>query len=151
MIDEGAIGIGGNIIEEETNEGIAEIPGNRTMLINLFTADEPGIPEIVDNLKTIDDLFQYFLPNIDVEFHNEEGEPVQENFKFENVGDFSAKNMTKQSPFLNNLSSRKEFYEKVIKQLRSNKILQRVIADKDMKTAMLLILKELKSELEKTV
>lgn len=151
MIDESEIGLGGNIVEEEVNEGIIELPNNRTMFINLFTADEPGVPEVVDNIKKIDDLFNYFLPNIDIEFNDEEGQAIPENFKFENVGDFSPKNMTKRSPYLNDLSIRKEFYEKVTKQLRSNKVLQRVISNKDTKLAMLIILKALKQELEETL
>lgn len=151
MIDESEIGLGGNIVEEEVNEGIIELPNNRTMFINLFTAEEPGVPEVVDNIKKIDDLFRHFLPNIDIEFNDEEGQAIQENFTFENVGDFSPKSMTKRSPYLNDLSIRKEFYEKVTKQLRSNKVLQKVISDKDTKRAMLIILKVLKQELEETL
>ena len=59
--------------------------------------------------------------------------------------------MTQRSPFLNNLSIRKEFYEKVIKQLRSNKVLQRVIANNDTKAAMLIILKELRKQVEESL
>lgn len=53
--------------------------------------------------------------------------------------------------FLNNLSIRKEFYEKVVKQLRSNKVLQRVIANNDTKAAMLIILKELRKQVEESL
>lgn len=144
MIDD-YIGIGGNAVEQEANEGIADIPGNRTLMVNQMTAEEPGVPEIVDHLYTIEDVFKYFDPNIDVNFLDKEGQDVTENFQFSNVGDFSVKSMTQRSPFLNNLSIRKEFYEKVVKQLRSNKVLQRVIANNDTKAAMLIILKELKS------
>ena len=147
MIDD-YIGIGGNAVEQEANEGIADIPGNRTLMVNQMTAEEPGVPEIVDHLYTIEDVFKYFDPNIDVNFLDKEGQDVTENFQFSNVGDFSVKSMTQRSPFLNNLSIRKEFYEKVVKQLRSNKVLQRVIANNDTKAAMLIILKELKKQVE---
>lgn len=150
MIDD-KIGIGGNAVEQEANEGIADIPGNRTLMVNMMTAEEPGIPEVVDGLYSIADVFKYFTPNIDVNFQNEEGQTVTENFHFNNVGDFSVKSMTERSPFLGNLSIRKEFYEKVIKQLRSNKVLQRVIANKDTKAAMLAILQELKNQVEETL
>ena len=150
MIDD-KIGIGGNAVEQEANEGIADIPGNRTLMVNMMTAEEPGIPEVVDGLYSIADVFKYFTPNIDVNFQNEEGQTVTENFYFNNVGDFSVKSMTERSPFLGNLSIRKEFYEKVIKQLRSNKVLQRVIANKDTKAAMLVILQELKNQVEETL
>ena len=150
MIDD-YIGIGGNAVEQEANEGIADIPGNRTLMVNQMTAEEPGVPEIVDNLYTIEDVFKYFDPNIDVNFLDKEGQDVTENFQFSNVGDFSVKSMTQRSPFLNNLSIRKEFYEKVVKQLRSNKVLQRVIANNDTKAAMLIILKELKKQVEESL
>ena len=150
MIDDN-IGIGGNAVEQEANEGIADIPGNRTLMVNQMTAEEPGVPEIVDHLYTIEDVFKYFDPNIDVNFLDKEGQDVTENFQFSNVGDFSVKSMTQRSPFLNNLSIRKEFYEKVVKQLRSNKVLQRVIANNDTKAAMLIILKELKKQVEESL
>lgn len=150
MIDD-KIGVGGNAVEQEANEGIADIPGNRTLMVNLMTAEEPGVPEVIDGLYTIADVFKYFDPNIDINFQNEEGQSITENFHFSNVGDFSAKSMTERSPFLNNLNIRKEFYEKVVKQLRSNKVLQRVIANKDTKTAMLIILKELKKQVEESL
>lgn len=150
MIDD-YIGIGGNAVEQEANEGIADIPGNRTLMVNQMTAEEPGVPEIVDHLYTIEDVFKYFDPNIDVNFLDKEGQDVTENFQFSNVGDFSVKSMTQRSPFLNNLSIRKEFYEKVVKQLRSNKVLQRVIANNNTKAAMLIILKELKKQVEESL
>ena len=150
MIDD-YIGIGGNAVEQEANEGIADIPGNRTLMVNQMTAEEPCVPEIVDHLYTIEDVFKYFDPNIDVNFLDKEGQDVTENFQFSNVGDFSVKSMTQRSPFLNNLSIRKEFYEKVVKQLRSNKVLQRVIANNDTKAAMLIILKELKKQVEESL
>lgn len=150
MIDD-YIGIGGNAVEQEANEGIADIPGNRTLMVNQMTAEEPGVPEIVDHLYTIEDVFKYFDPNIDVNFLDKEGQDVTENFQFSNVGDFSVKSMTQRSPFLNNLSIRKEFYEKVVKQLRSNKVLQSVIANNDTKAAMLIILKELKKQVEESL
>lgn len=150
MIDD-YIGIGGNAVEQEANEGIADIPGNRTLMVNQMTAEEPGVPEIVDHLYTIEDVFKYFDPNIDVNFLDKEGQDVTENFQFSNVGDFSVKSMTQRSPFLNNLSIRKEFYEKVVKQLRSNKVLQRVIANNDTKAVMLIILKELKKQVEESL
>ena len=56
MIDD-YIGIGGNAVEQEANEGIADIPGNRTLMVNQMTAEEPGVPEIVDHLYTIEDVF----------------------------------------------------------------------------------------------
>lgn len=92
-------------------------------------------------------MFAHFQPNIDVDFENEEGQPVKENFKFQTVADFGIKNMTQQSPFLGNLNMQKEFYEMLIKQLRSNKVLQRVLENPESKEAFIAALNSLKSEL----
>ena len=104
-------------------------------------------PEAVTGLTTIEEVFGHFSPNIDIEFESEQGEPVKENFKFATVADFSVKNMTENSPFLKDLNNQKEFYEGLIKQLRSNKVLQRVLENVETKEAFIAVLKDLKTEL----
>lgn len=116
-------GIGGNEVKIDASESIANIPDNRTLIVEQLTADEPVNPEAVSGLNTVEQVFDHFKPNVDVEFENEGGQPVKENFRFSNVGDFSVKNLTEQSPFLRNLNQQKDFYENLVKQLRSNKVL----------------------------
>lgn len=140
-------GIGGNEVKIDASEAIANIPENRSLIVEHLTSDDPINPQAVSGLTTIEDVFGYFAPNIDVEFENEEGQPVKENFKFQTVADFGVKNMTEQSPFLGNLNMQKEFYETLIKQLRSNKVLQRVLENPESKEAFIAALNSLKSEL----
>ncbi|WP_419027022.1 hypothetical protein [Culturomica massiliensis] len=140
-------GIGGNEVRTDASEAIADIPENRSLIVEQLTADEPVSPEAVKGLTTIEEVFEHFSPNIDVEFENEQGEPVKENFKFASVADFSVKNMTTNSPFLNDLNMKKDFYEGLIKQLRSNKVLQRVLENAETKEAFIAALQELKTEL----
>ena len=111
----------------DTSEGIAEIPQNRTLLVEQLTKDEPVAPEVVTGLTNIDEVFEHFQPEIDIEFADAEGAPVEENFRFHNVGDFSVKKMTEQSPFLSGLNAEKQFADRMEKSLRSNKVLQRVL------------------------
>ncbi len=139
--------IGGNEVKQDAMEGIADIPQNRTMFIGQLTSEEPVSPEAVDNMKTIEDVYAVFQPNVDVEFENEEGEPVKENFRFSNTADFQVKKMTENSSFLNNLSVQKEFYEKLVKQLRSNKVLQRALENQESRQAMVDALTQLQNEL----
>lgn len=141
-------GIGGNEVKIDASESIANIPDNRTLIVEQLTADEPVNPEAVSGLNTVEQVFDHFKPNVDVEFENEEGQPVKENFRFSNVGDFSVKNLTEQSPFLRNLNQQKDFYENLVKQLRSNKVLQRALDDPDSKAAFITALNVLKGELE---
>lgn len=141
-------GIGGNEVKVDASEAIANIPENRSLIVEQLTADEPVTPEAVKGLSTIEEVFEYFSPNMDVEFENEEGQPVKENFPFKTVADFSVKNMTQNSPFLHNLDTQKTFYEGLVTQLRSNKVLQRVLENPESKKAFISALEALKDELK---
>ena len=140
--------IGGNEVRIDASEGIANIPGNKTLLIEQLTADEPGSPQKVEGLTTIEEVFEHFQPRIDVDFEDEAGQPVKESLKFNSVADFSVKNMTAQSDFLSGLNNRKENYELIIKQLRSNKVLQKALQDPETRQAFIDALTELKKEVE---
>ena len=85
---------------------------------------------------------------MDVEFEDAEGQTVQENFKFANTADFQVKQMTARSNFLNDLSVQKEFYEKLVKQLRTNKVLQRALENADARQGMIDALTQLREELK---
>ncbi len=139
--------IGGNEVKIDASEGIADIPENRTLLVEKLTADDPVNPEAVDKLNTIEDVFAHFKPNVNVEFEDESGQTVKENFKFASVGDFSVKNMTEHSQFLKSLNQQKEFYESLVKQLRTNKVLQKALEDPASKNAFIQALSELRKEL----
>lgn len=139
--------IGGNEVKPNTSEAIAEIPENRTLLVEKLTSDEPVNPEAVTGLTNIDQVFAHYKPQVDVEFSNEEGQPINETFHFTNVGDFDVKKLTEQSKFLKSVSTQKEFYDNLIKQLRSNKVLQRALESPDSKTAFIEALQEVLNEL----
>lgn len=140
-------GIGGNEVKIDASESIAAIPENRTLLVEQLTSDEPVNPEIVEGLANIEQVFGHYKPQMDIEFENAEGQPVSETFHFTSVGDFAVKNMTKQSHFLNGLDTEKNFYENLTKQLRSNKVLQRVLENAESKAAFVALLQELQKEL----
>lgn len=101
----GNYGIGGNEVKLEASEGIADIPQNRTLMVEQLTKDEPVAPEVVTGLTNIDEVFAHFQPEIDIEFSDADGAPVEENFRFNNVGDFSVAKMTEHSPFLSSLNA----------------------------------------------
>ena len=71
-------GIGGNEVKIDASEGIADIPQNRTLLVEQLTKDEPISPEVIEGLTSIEDVFGYFKPEVDIEFENAEGQPVEE-------------------------------------------------------------------------
>jgi len=142
--------IGGNERPVEASEAIGDIPQNRTLFVGKLTNDDPISPEAVQNLKTVEDVYSHYQPNVDVEFETAEGESVQENFRFNNTGDFQVKNMTERSNFLKGLSIEQEFYEKLVKQLRSNKVLQKALENEDARRGMIDALTTLREELKQT-
>ena len=140
-------GIGGNVEKIDASEAIADIPHNRTLLVEKLTAEDPIHPEIVEKLETIEGVFAHFKPNIDVTFEDAEGQEVIENFRFKTVADFLMKNMTQNSPFLNGLNNEKAFYTRMLKQLRTNKIMQRALQNADAREAFVEVLQILLEEM----
>lgn len=46
-------GIGGNEVKVDANESIAEIPSNRTLIVQKLTDEAPAAPESVYGLETL--------------------------------------------------------------------------------------------------
>ncbi len=143
-------GLGGTEVKLDTNEAIQEIPQNKTLFVEKLTSDTPVKPEIVKGLKTIDDVFDHYKPQVNMEFETSEGTTNKETLKFQNLGDFGVKGITNQSSFLKDLSTEKEQYIKIIKQLKTNKILKAALTDEDAKTALKSALKGLIEELNQS-
>ena len=141
-------GVGGNEVKIDASEAIADIPFNRTLFVGQLTSDDPIHPEKVEGLTTVEAVFEHYKPSIDVEFENEEGQDVNETFRFKTVADFVVKNLTNNSPFLSDLNAQEAFYEKMIKQLRTNKILLRALQNQDAKAAFVESLQSILDEIE---
>jgi hypothetical protein len=133
---------------DPVGEGFVEISPNKTLFIQKLTNEPPIRPEVVENLQTVEEVFNYFKPNCDVELDREDGSTMKENFAFGGVGDFDIKNLTNKSDYLKNLSLENDAYLKIIKQLKSNKSLKNVIDNPETKNAFVNSLKALVSELE---
>jgi CRISPR/Cas system-associated protein Csx1 len=142
-------GIGGTEVKGDASESISEIPQNRSFLIEKLTADAPVKPKIVQGLKNVDEVFEEFNPQIDVDFEDSEGASKQEKLLFKNLADFGVKGITAQSTFLQDLTVQKEQYQKIIKQLKSNKLLKKALEKAETKQALLNSIYALIKELEK--
>lgn len=66
-------GIGGNEVKVDIFEVIVNILENCFFIVEQLIVDEFVIFEVVKGLSIIEEVFVYFLFNIDVEFENEEG------------------------------------------------------------------------------
>ena len=143
-------GLGGTEVKLDANEAIQEIPQNKTLFVEKLTSDTPIKPEIVKGLKTVDDVFEHFKPHVDIDFETNEGSTKKENLNFKNLGDFGIKGITNQSLFLKDLSTEKDQYIRIIKQLKTNKILKAALTDPEAKEALKNAIKGLLDELNQT-
>lgn len=140
--------IGGNEIKPDAGESISAIPENRSLVIEQLTHDEPVNPEAVTGLKTVEEVFAHFRPTREIEFESADGLPQKETLRFNSVADFNVKNLTRNSEFLSKVNTEKEFFTGLIRQLRSNKVLQRALEDPQAKEAFIAVLEGIKAELE---
>ena len=130
-------GIGGNEVKTDASEAFADIPQNRTLMAEKLTKDTPVKPEIVHGIQTVEQGFEHYKPEVAIDFEDADGTTKKETLNFKNLGDFGVKGITEQSESLKDNASQKEEYLKIIKQLKSNKILKSALSDADAKKALL--------------
>jgi hypothetical protein len=141
-------GIGGNEVKSDAFEAFQDIQSNKTIMAQKLTSDTPVRPEVVPELTNTEQVFGHYKPNVEMSFANEEGVNVKETLHFRNLGDFGVKGITSQSPFLNDLNTRQDQYQKIIKQLKANKLLKAALATKEGKQNMVGALQALLAELK---
>ena len=130
-------GIGGNEVNVDANESIADIPSNRTLLVQKLTDEAPVSPETVYGLQTVEDVFEHFSPSVNVEMQDDNGEDVLETMRFKNLGDFNADKLKENSDFLSKLDVEKEQNIKIARQLSSNKAVLKALANPETRQAIL--------------
>ena len=140
--------VGGNAVKMDASEGMADIPMNRSLFVQKLTADDPVRPEAVYDLKTVEEVFEHFKPAVEVEFEQQDGSSKAEQIHFNGVADFKASNMVAQSPFLQDLNGQKEEYQKLVKQLKTNKLVRSVIENPETKASFMAALQHLIQELD---
>ena len=141
-------GIGGTEVKGDESEAFADIPQNRTLMMEKLTDNDPVKPEIVQGLQTIDMVFDHYKPEKEVEFVNEQGASSKETLRFGGLQDFGVKGITNQSSFLNGLNSQKDQYDKFTKQIKTNKVLMNVLNDGAQRQEFLNALNAMIQELE---
>jgi predicted component of type VI protein secretion system len=140
--------VGGNAVKMDAAEGMADIPMNRSLFVQKLTADDPVRPEAVYDLKTVEEVFEHYKPAVEVEFEQQDGSSKSEELKFRGVADFKASSMVAQSPFLQDLNAQKEEYQKLVKQIKTNKLVRNVIENPETKASFMAALQNLIQELD---
>lgn len=73
-----------------------------------------------------------------------------ETMSFHNLGDFGAKNLKENSPFLSQLDVEKEQYVKIARQLSSNRALLKAVENAETRSAMIELLEKAIEEISKS-
>ena len=141
-------GVGGNEVKIDANEAIAEIPSNRTLLVQKLTEEAPLQPETIYGLESLEDVFDRFQPSVELVFQDQEGNEIPEKIDFKGLSDFSAKKLKENSPFLSQLNIEREQYLKISRLLSSNKALLKSLSDEEARAEMIQVLEASLVELE---
>lgn len=140
--------IGGNEKKVDTSEAFGEISPNKTLFIQKLTDNEPLRPEKVEGLKTVEEVFEHYKPNVNISLDRQDGSVVNENLKFQNLSDFGVKKLVQQSSYLRKLNIEREMYMNIIKQLKTNKTLKTTLDNEETRGAFISALKNFVKELE---
>ncbi|AIY14439.1 MULTISPECIES: hypothetical protein [Cellulophaga] len=143
-------GIGANDVKGDASEALNEIPQNRTLIAGKLTPNTPIKPEVIEGLRTVEDIFEHFRPELKVPFEDKNGGTINETIKFSNLGDFGKKGITNNSVFLKELEIESDQYKKIIKQLKTNKILKSALQDPEAKEALIDTIDALINEIKNT-
>lgn len=137
------------VMDVETSDAIVEFPQNRTLLVDQFTDKAPAKAEIIKGIRNTADLFAHFKPVIkNMEFEGPDGESKREDLTFNSLRDFEKEGLLNNSQFLNDLGQKIENYQKIEKQLKTNKILRDAISDPESRQALISSLQALLKELQ---
>ena len=141
-------GVGGNDVPMDASEALADLQQNRTLFVQKLTDDDPVKAVPVYDLKNVEEVFNHFKPKVSVEFEKEDGSSKEDELRFGNLADFSTKNIVAQNSFLQDLSIQQEQYQKIVKQLKTNKLMKLVTENPEAKEAFISSLQALIQELE---
>ena len=143
-------GIGGVEVKTDAFEAFADIPQNRVLLAEKLTKDPPVKPEIITGITDIEGVFEHYGPEVNMAFETEDGALRRETLQFRGLEDFGVKGITAQSPYLNELHGKQEQYHKIIRQLKTNKLLKQALANRETKESLIKALQALIAELDAT-
>jgi hypothetical protein len=151
------------IEDEESSAGIEGLSQNKTLYADQFTSEVTfenrglAMSEVEENgqkrgvyPRSMKEAFTYFKPAVEIDFTGEEG-TVKETLQFKEIKDFEINNgkgnLINNSPFLNDLRSKKENCENVRKQIEKNSRLRDILKDAQAKNELKELLESILVEL----
>ena len=120
--------------DEESSAKVSLIDNNKTLMIDQYTSDvEPGNPELVEDIRNINDAFEHFKPSVEVDFIDEEGGSVNEKLHFSEILDFEANGgkgrLVENSAFLSGVKSKIDTNVKIRKSIEQNRKLRDILKE----------------------
>ena len=134
--------------QEDTRDGISNIPTNKTIYINQFTINAPLKPVLVKGLKTLGQIFNYYSPTNDVLFENYQGAFIKESFSYKKLHDFKPENCIKSSTVLLQLKQQQLACLDLLKAARTNSAFQEIVQKKSKRNSFIKSLKIFIDELD---
>ena len=142
--------LGGHEVKQDTGgEAVNALDQNKTLFVESLTGEAPLKPEFTKGLKKVGDVFNYFKPQKEIEFEDDDGNPITNEIQFSSVADFGKKGLTKKSDFLQNLEAQRSEYQKFLKMLKI-KQMGNIIKDPEAKQSYINVLQGMIAELEAT-
>lgn len=142
------LGIGGTEVKLDAYEAFQDIPANKVLMAEKLTHMPPVKPEIKEGLTDVEAVFEQYKPAVDIGFQDEKGATRRETLRFKNLGDFGIKGITAQSPLLSDLNMKHDQYLKIIKQLKTNKMLKAALSEPNGKENVIAALNSLIEEMQ---
>ena len=132
----------------KNNDGVQEIPSNKSLLIQKLTDLPPLLPDVVKGLQNTEAVFKHFKPSVNVVFDNLDKGMVKETIRFTDMLDFEVEKIVSRSDFLTELELKKRIYFDIVNKLQNNSELKEHLKNKDSKTALLKKIQDLKKEIK---
>lgn len=139
--------LGGSEYKLDAGEAICQILENRTLLVEQLTSNEPINPQIVQGLRSIEDVFVHYNPSVLLDFVLEDGCEVSENLSFTKIKDFDIEEITTRSKCLRKLREDYLFFNTFLKHLNNNRLLIKIIESEEGRNALISYLEEIKSNM----
>lgn len=139
--------------DEESNAKVSPIDNNKTLMVDQYTSDvEPGNPELVEDIQSINDAFAHFKPSVEVDFTDEEGGSVSETLHFSELRDFEAQGgkgrLVENSQFLSGVKKKIDSSRGIRKSIEQNRKLRDILKDAPSREELKEMLQAMLQELE---
>lgn len=141
--------------DEESNAKVSPIDNNKTLFVDQFTTDvDPGNPEFVEDIQSIDDAFAHFKPKVEVNFTDEDGGTVTETLKFNEIRDFEAQGgkgrLVQNSEYLSGVKKQVDTNVKIGKSIEQSRKLREILKDEGSREELKEMLQAMLDEIEST-